>query len=61
MLESAIFVNLRSVHSAPLPRLQLTVPAPSGSLTVVYPGFPCRVDDTGNLLLTSHSLRHYGH
>jgi N-methylhydantoinase A len=96
------FVNLRSVHSAPLPRPQLTVPAPSGSLaaackgrrpayfdeyqayrdtpiyqrdllplgaqfdgpaiveqpdttTVVYPGFTCRVDDAGNLLLTLHT------
>jgi N-methylhydantoinase A len=96
------FVNLRSVHSAPLPRPQLTVPAPSGSLeaackgrrpayfdeyqaysdtpiyrrdllplgaqfdgpaiveqpdttTVVYPGFICRVDDAGNLLLTLHT------
>jgi len=93
------FVNLRSVHSAPLPRPQLTVPAPDGSLeaackgmrpayfdeyqayhdtpiyqrdllplkaqfngpaiveqpnttTVVYPGFTCRVDKAGNLLLT---------
>jgi len=93
------FVNLRSVHSAPLPRPQLTVPAPGGSLeaackgmrpayfdeyqayrdtpiyqrdllplgaqfdgpaiveqpdttTVVYPGFTCRVDKAGNLLLT---------
>src|SRR5215475_5649683 len=92
------FVNLRSVHSAPLPRPQLTMPASSGSLktacqgmrpayfdeyrayrdtpiyrrdllplgtqfdgpaiveqpdttTVVYPGFTCRVDDVGNLLL----------
>jgi len=96
------FVNLRSVHSAPLPRPQLTVPTPSGSLeaackgrrpayfdeyrayrdtpiyqrdllplgaqfdgpaiveqpdttTVVYPGFTCRVDDAGNLLLTLHT------
>jgi N-methylhydantoinase A len=96
------FVNLRSVHSAPLPRPQLTVPAPGGSLeaackgrrpayfdeyqayrdtpiyqrallplgaqldgpaiveqpdttTVVYPGFTCRVDDAGNLLLTLHT------
>ena len=96
------FVNLRSVHSAPLPRPQLTVPAPRGSLeaackgmrpayfdeyqayrdtliyqrdllplgaqfdgpaiveqpdttTVVYPGFTCRVDDAGNLLLTLHT------
>jgi N-methylhydantoinase A len=93
------FVNLRSVHSVPLPRPQLTVQAPSSSLkaarkgtrlayfdeyqayrdtplyqrdllplgaqfdgpaiveqpdttTVVYPGFTCRVDDAGNLLLT---------
>ncbi len=93
------FVNLRSVHSAPLPRPQLTVQAPGSSLdaarkgmrpayfdeyqayrdtpiyqrdllplgaqfdgpaiveqpdttTVVYPGFTCRVDDAGNLLLT---------
>jgi N-methylhydantoinase A len=93
------FVNLRSVHSAPLPYPQLTVPAPGGSLeaackgrrpayfdeyqayrdtpiyqrdllpvgaqfdgpaiveqpdttTVVYPGFTCRVDNAGNLLLT---------
>ena len=93
------FVNLRSVHSAPLPRPQLTMLASSGSLetarqgrrpvyfdeyqayrdtpiyqrdllplgaqfdgpaiveqpdttTVVYPGFTCRVDDAGNLLLT---------
>ena len=96
------FVNLRSVHSAPLPRPQLTMSAPSGSLetacqgmrpvyfdeyqayrdtpiyqrdllplgaqfdgpaiveqpdttTVVYPGFTCRVDDAGNLLLTLHT------
>jgi N-methylhydantoinase A len=96
------FVNLRSVHSAPLPRPPLTMSAPSGSLetacqgmrpayfdeyqayrdtpiyqrdllplgaqfdgpaiieqpdttTVVYPGFTCRVDDVGNLLLTLHT------
>ena len=96
------FVNLRSVHSAPLPRPQLTMLASSGSLetacqgrrpayfdeyqayrdtpiyqrdllplgaqfdgpaiveqpdttTVVYPGFTCRVDDAGNLLLTLHT------
>src|SRR4029450_3908840 len=96
------FVNLRSVHSALLPRPQLTMPAPRGSLetacqgmrpayfdeyqayrdtpiyqrdllplgaqfdgpaiieqpdttTVVYPGFTCRVDDVGNLLLTLHT------
>src|SRR5215813_9121363 len=96
------FVNLRSVHSAPLPCPQLTMSAPSGSLetacqgmrpvyfdeyqayrdtpiyqrallplgaqfdgpaiveqpdttTVVYPGFTCRVDDVGNLLLTLHT------
>jgi N-methylhydantoinase A/oxoprolinase/acetone carboxylase beta subunit len=75
------FVNLRSVHSAPLPRPQLTVPVPNrdtpiyqrdllplgaqfddpaiveqpNSTTVVYPGFTCRVDDTGNLLLTLHT------
>ena len=96
------FVNLRSVHSAPLPRPQLTEAAPSSSLeaarkdrrpayfdeyqvyrdapvyqrdllplgaqfdgpaiveqpdttTVVYPGFTCRVDDAGNLLLTLHT------
>jgi len=93
------FVNLRSVHSASLPRPQLTVQAPSSSpdaarkgmrpayfdeyqayrdtplyqrdllplgaqfdgpaiveqpdtTTVVYPGFACRVDAAGNLLLT---------
>src|SRR5262249_22009017 len=92
------FVNLRSVHSAPLPHPQLAVQTPHGSLeaackgtreayfdeyqaycdtpvyqrallplgaqfdgpaiveqpdttTVVYPGFTCRVDDAGNLLL----------
>ena len=92
------FVNLRSVHSAPLPQPQLTVPTLHGNLetackgtraayfdeyqayydtpvyqrpllplgaqfdgpaiveqpdttTVVYPGFTCRVDDAGNLLL----------
>src|SRR5262249_7734050 len=92
------FVNLRSVHSAPLPRPQLTVQAPSSRLeaarkgrrlayfdeyqayrdtplyqrdllplgaqfdgpaiveqpdttTVIYPGFTCRVDEAGNLLL----------
>jgi N-methylhydantoinase A len=32
------FVNLRSVHSAPLPRPQLTVPAPSGSLEAACKG-----------------------
>jgi N-methylhydantoinase A len=95
MLEIAIFVNLRSLHSAPLPRPQLTVPARSGSLEaarqgrrpaycdtptyqrvllslgaqfdgpavveqpdttpVVSPGFICRVDEAGNLLLTLHT------
>ena len=75
------FVNLRSVHSAPLPRPQLTVPVPNrdtpiyqrdllplgaqfddpaiveqpDTTTVVYPGFTCRVDDVGNLLLTLHT------
>ena len=38
MLEIAIFVNLRSVHSAPLPRPQLTVPARSGSLEAARQG-----------------------
>ena len=29
---------------------------------VVYPGFACRVDDAGHLLLTlPHTLRRYGH
>ena len=32
------FVNLRSVHSAPLPRPQLTVPAPGGSLEAACKG-----------------------
>jgi N-methylhydantoinase A len=32
------FVNLRSVHSAPLPRPQLTVQAPGGSLEAAYKG-----------------------
>jgi len=32
------FVNLRSVHSAPLPRPQLTVPAPDGSLEAACKG-----------------------
>jgi hypothetical protein len=38
MLEIAIFVNLRSVHSVPLPRPQLTVPAPSDSLEAARQG-----------------------
>src|SRR5262249_20423418 len=32
------FVNLRSVHSAPLPHPQLTVPTPSGSLRAALKG-----------------------
>ena len=32
------FVNLRSVHSAPLPHPQLTVQAPGGSLAAAYKG-----------------------
>ena len=32
------FVNLRSVHSAPLPRPQFTMPAPSGSLETACQG-----------------------